>query len=118
MNDQASISSLGYSLLCLVGEQASWSEAVFGSDQIRGPIGPLRHLEKEAREAQANPADPSEYADCLLLVLDASRRAGLSIERLLTEAHAKMLVNRSRKWPTPTSDQPVEHEREYEETKP
>ena len=35
-------------------QQAEWSRATFGSDTERGPLGPLKHLEKEAKEAQEN----------------------------------------------------------------
>ena len=95
----------------LVVDQAEWSQATFGSDIVRGPIGALKHLEKEAREAQANPADPMEYADCLLLILDAARRAGIKPTQLVEHAQAKMKINRSREWPKPISDEPVEHVR-------
>ena len=54
---------------------AEWSQATFGTDAERGAIGPLKHLEKEAREAQ-EALDPIEIADCLLLVFDAARRSG------------------------------------------
>lgn len=107
-----SVIDLGAELDDLAYDQARWSQATFGRDSERGPIGPLRHLEKEAREAQANPTDPLEYADCLLLILDASRRAGISPLQLIRAATAKMLVNKGRTWPTPDADGPVEHVRE------
>jgi hypothetical protein len=117
----------------LVGDQAEWSQATFGTDQERGPMGALKHLEKEAREAQeaverisiaavanvgreeavgeAKAELNSELADCLLLLLDASRRAGIKFATLVDHAKAKMIVNRQRTWPKPTSDEPVEHVR-------
>jgi hypothetical protein len=91
---------------------AEWSQATFGSDAERGPIGPLKHLEKEAREAQAKPDDLEEYADCLFLVLDATRRAGYTLDDLIAASFAKLAVNRNRIWHKPTSDEPVEHVRE------
>ncbi len=39
---------------------AEWSEKTFGNV---GPIGPLKHLSKEALEAAAEPDDLSEWAD-------------------------------------------------------
>jgi hypothetical protein len=93
----------------LASDISSWSQATFGTDQERGPIGPLRHLEKEAKEAQQNPGDITEYADCLILILDAARRAGFKPLPLLRAAMQKMEVNKARKWPKPTSDEPVEH---------
>lgn len=103
---------LGTQLDRLAYDQAEWSRATFGSDQEKGPLGALKHLEKEAREAQASPDDHSEYADCFLLVLDASRRAGLGPLQLIAEARKKMAVNRTREWVRPADpDQPVEHKR-------
>lgn len=105
------IIELGINLNCLAEDQAAWSQAVFGCDSQRGPIGPLKHLEKEAVEAQENPEDEFEYADCLLLVLDAARRAGFSPLSLVKTARDKMVINKQRSWPTPKDDSPVEHVR-------
>ena len=102
---------LGAELEELAEDQSEWSQATFGSDQQRGPVGPLKHLEKEAREAAANPSDVSEYADCLLLLLDASRRAGITPLELVRAGAAKMQTNKVRRWGTPTADGPVEHVR-------
>ena len=103
-------------------EQAEWSRATFGSDTERGPLGPLKHLEKEAREAQKEIVPRSEYcqeyykdnlkielADCLFLTLDAARRAGMTLDELLDTAFQKLEINKQRKWSKPTSDEPVEH---------
>ncbi len=93
-------------------EHAEWSQATFGTDAVRGPLGALRHLEKEAREAQADITDRVEYADCLLLTLDAARRAGMSLDDLLDTAFEKLAVNKQRTWQKPTSDDmPIEHAR-------
>ena len=103
-------------LLRLAGDQSEWSQKTFGTDQECGPLGALLHLEKEAREAQESPDDPSEYADCLLLIIDAARRAGISVTQLVQHAQAKLEVCRQRKWPKPEHpDQPVEHIREESE---
>ena len=53
-----------------------------------------------------------ELADCLILLLDASRRAGVKPLPLIKAAQAKMKVNKARAWPKPVSDEPVEHVRE------
>ena len=89
----------GVPLELLAKEHAAWSQATFGSDSERGPLGPLKHLEKEAREAQESPTDPSEYADCLLLILDAARRAGFDAQSLVNYAWSKLQVNKKRNWP-------------------
>lgn len=56
-------------------EHAKWSDSTFG---CVGPIGPLKHLSKEALEAAAEPDDLSEWADMQFLLWDAQRRAGIS----------------------------------------
>ena len=49
---------------------AEWSQATFGDV---GPMGPLKHLSKEALEAAAEPEDLSEWADMQFLLWDAQR---------------------------------------------
>lgn len=70
-----------------------------------------QHLAKEVQEALADPANPEEYADLLFLVLDAFRRAGFTYRDLIREVGAKLIKNKAREWPKPTSDEPVEHVR-------
>lgn len=106
---------LGDKLADLVTEQAQWSQATFGTDASRGPLGALKHLAKEAVEAQESVGCKSDFttemADCLLLVLDASRRGGVKVMQLIEAAQVKMQINKAREWPKPTSDEPVEHVR-------
>jgi NTP pyrophosphatase (non-canonical NTP hydrolase) len=97
---------------------SAWSQLTFGSDAERGPLGALKHLEREAREAQlAFNAGLSqdmqiEIADCLFLTFDAARRAGLSLDNLLDIAFAKLEKNQKRVWAKPTKlDEPIEHVR-------
>ncbi len=104
----------------LIREHAEWSQATFGADDVRGPIGPLKHLEKEAREAQvaaviADPIDRytklrEELADCFLLILDAARRFKVKPTQLVEAAQAKLTVNKMREWPSqPVADEAIEH---------
>lgn len=115
----------------LARDLSEWSQATFGTDAERGPIGPLKHLAKEAVEAQqacerfndfaemedtcaANSAFDDlhvELADCFILVLDAARRAKLKPLELIRKALAKMEVNKARTYPRPTTDEPSEHVR-------
>lgn len=96
-------------------EHAIWSQQTFGSDYNRGPIGSLKHLEKEAKEAyESDPVDEVEIADCFLLVLDAARRAGMTLELLVDRAAAKLEVNKKRKWGATGLFEPVEHVRKGE----
>lgn len=90
---------IGKKLLNLIDDQSQWSQETFGSDDIKGPIGALKHLKKEADECLKDPSDIKEYVDCLLLILDASRRAGFNIIKLLDAAEDKMVENKLRVWP-------------------
>lgn len=95
-------------------ELSVWSQNTFGSDEVRGPQGPLKHLAKEVEETLKAPDDLEEYADLLFLVFDSTRRAGFTYHQLRKAVTAKLEKNRARKWPKPTSDQPVEHIRDGE----
>jgi len=92
--------------------QAEWSRKIFGSDEERGPEGPLKHLAKEVQEVLDNKTDLEEYVDCQFLIFDAARRAGFTFEEFVLGCFAKLEKNKKRAWPKPTSDQPVEHVRE------
>ncbi len=93
-------------------QQAEWSEATFGPTAERGPIGPLKHLAKEVQEVLKDPTDIMEFADCLFLVFDATRRAGFTFDQLRDAAFTKLEINKSRHWPKPSKgDEAVEHDR-------
>ena len=103
--------------LNLAKYQAEWADKTFGPS--RDALGPLRHLGKEVSETieAIRNGEPSveiemEFADLLILILDASRRWGLSPEELVKAAHLKMRINESRTWPKledQVPGQPVEH---------
>jgi hypothetical protein len=90
---------------------SNWSQATFGSDSERGPIGPLKHLKLEADEAIAKPTDAVEYSDILILLFDAARRAGITHNQLIEVAQEKLQQCKGRKWNVPAADQPTEHVR-------
>ncbi|EOA4402482.1 DUF550 domain-containing protein [Citrobacter amalonaticus] len=87
-------------------EHAEWSDATFGNV---GPVGPLKHLSKEALEAAANPEDPLEWADMQFLLWDAQRRMGLSDDFITRAMIEKLEINRSRQWPEPKDGEPSLH---------
>ncbi len=95
----------------LANDHAEWSQATFGSDAERGPEGPLNHLKREVGEAIDSPRDEEEYADLLLLVLDASRRAGISAPELVSAAAKKLDKNKEREWGERQPDGVFEHKR-------
>jgi hypothetical protein len=94
----------------LQNEIASWSDSAFGAD--RPPEIPLHHLAKEIQELIAKPDDSMEYADCLILLLDAYRMSGGNADSLVETCYEKMEINRKRKWGTPDENGVVEHIRD------
>ncbi len=88
---------------------AEWSDATFGNV---GPVGPLKHLSKEALEAAAEPDDLSEWADMQLLLWDAQRRAGISDGEITAAMEEKLQVNMARQWPEPKDGEPRLHIKE------
>lgn len=87
-------------------EHAEWSQATFGNV---GPVGPLKHLSKEALEAAAEPGDLSEWADIQFLLWDAQRRAGITDEQITQAMIEKLAVNKQREWPEPKDGEPRLH---------
>lgn len=120
MSSEGNVIDVAYEARVLWNVLSEWSQLNFGSDDLRGPLGAIRHLQLEAKECEdaiSGDADDKtvsrELADCLILVLDASRRHGLSLVGLLSEARDKMRINVSRRWPKPTGDnRPIEHIRD------
>lgn len=90
-------------------EHAEWSQATFGNV---GPVGPLKHLSKEALEAAAEPGDLSEWADMQFLLWDAQRRAGITDEQITQAMIDKLAVNKQRSWPDPKDGEPRLHIKE------
>lgn len=88
---------------------AEWSEKTFGNV---GPVGPLKHLSKEALEAAAEPDDLSEWADMQFLLWDAQRRAGISDGEITAAMEEKLKVNMARQWPEPKDGEPRLHIKE------
>jgi len=88
---------------------AEWSDKTFGgSDRT---IGILNHLKEEVLEVieakELFEKDPngitqqkmaSEFADCLILILDAARKSDLNTDLLLQAAEYKMQINYKREW--------------------
>lgn len=87
-------------------EHAEWSDKTFGDV---GPVGPLKHLSKEALEAAAEPDDISEWADMQFLLWDAQRRAGISDSEITAAMVEKLEINKSRQWPEPKDGEPRLH---------
>lgn len=85
---------------------AEWSVLQFGNV---GPVGPLKHLAKEANEAAEAPDDISEFADIIMLVWDATRRAGITDEQLAAAVAEKLERNKRRQWGAVKDGEPCHH---------
>ena len=90
-------------------EHAEWSQATFGNV---APVGPLKHLSKEALEAAEQPGDLSEWADMHFLLWDAQRRAGITDEQITQAMIEKLAINKQRSWPEPKDGEPRLHIKE------
>ncbi|WBV42760.1 dATP/dGTP pyrophosphohydrolase domain-containing protein [Pseudoroseomonas cervicalis] len=90
-------------------EHAAWSDATFGPPPAIGPVGPLKHLAKEALEAAAAPQALDEWADMQFLLWDAQRRAGITDDQVVAALREKLAVNKARHWPAPQDGEPREH---------
>jgi len=88
---------------------AEWSDKTFGNV---GPVGPLKHLSKEALEAAAEPDDLSEWADMQFLLWDAQRRAGICDGEITAAMIEKLEINKARQWPEPKEGEPRLHIKE------
>jgi hypothetical protein len=94
-------------------EHSEWSDVTFGDV---GPVGPLKHLSKEAIETAAEPGDLSEWADMQFLLWDAQRRAGITDEQITLAMVEKLAVNKQREWPEPKDGEPRLHIKEQSES--
>jgi NTP pyrophosphatase (non-canonical NTP hydrolase) len=96
----------------LMDDIREWSDATFGEGQRTIPI--LRHLIKEVPEAiEACDRDAEtaiyEFADCMMLLLDAVNHHGISAEDLMLSVRTKLERNKNRKWGEPDENGVIEH---------
>ncbi len=76
---------MSYTAKDLIREQREFSEGRFGSKEVRGPEGSLKHFLTELKEVAANVGDIEEKADLLIIWLDAMWRDGEDPEEALDE---------------------------------
>lgn len=102
----------------IYASHAAWSRKTFGADREFGPVGPLKHLIKEAEEALQNPSDLHELADCMLLVMDASLRAGHDLNTFIRAMIEKREILKQRDYPKVADGQPSFHTKEADHDLP
>lgn len=92
----------------LIDNIAEWSDSVFGTG--RNPTAPLHHLKEEVDETIKEPYDDSEYADMLMLILDAYRMKGGNAKELIEYTYNKLEINKNkREWGEPDINGVVKH---------
>lgn len=79
-------------------EIESFSDSAFGNPKQRNEMGALHHLHLEVAELIQNTDDHMEWADCMLLLLDAARRKGITPEQLFGYCLEKLEINKKRTW--------------------
>lgn len=72
-----------------------WADSVFAGQSLDEK---LEHLQEEVREIRDAPNDLEEYADAQMILLDALRVTGHSVEDLLGAMWEKLEVNKARSW--------------------
>ena len=95
-----------------LNRQIEWSRRTFGPGHRTK--GVLDHIRKELLEIEADPLDPKEWLDVVILALDGAWRTGASAEDILLFIRDKQHRNESRTWPdwrTMSEEQAIEHDR-------
>ena len=89
---------------------AEFSDRKFGAN--RPYTAPLHHLKKEVDEV-IEKGEISEYADCLLLLLDSFRKKypETHTDWLIENCRVKILVCENRDWCEPDENGVIEHVR-------
>ncbi len=94
--------------------QMRWSNNTFGT----GPRfkGNMEHIRRELAEIEANPSDPVEYADVIILAFDTAMRQGITPHQLCKALEEKQQINFKREWFDITEDAPPKRNKCIEHT--
>jgi NTP pyrophosphatase (non-canonical NTP hydrolase) len=100
----------------LMNDIHQWADKTFGEDRL--PISIIHHLDDEVDELMdalnygTTDNINEEFADCLILLLNAASKEGLTAMDLLLNAETKLEVCKKRKWDLPDARGVVKHKRE------
>ena len=94
-------------LQTLQDDVSEWSNATFGPGQRTD--GMIAHLAREVQELKESPTTLSEYADCLMLLIDAAGSVGFNMDDLVKATFEKLEINKKRKWGPANEDGSIEH---------
>lgn len=101
--------SIGVSLVNFWKDHCDWSQKTFGMDNEKNHLPALHKLVDEVKETIESPYDKTEFADCLILLFDAFRRSGGTLEEFIEAAQTKLNINKTRTWGTPDHRGVVRH---------
>lgn len=113
-------------------DSGDWANKTFGGPEVRGPLGPLKHIVKECKEIQSlverieqpllgennNAPTIDEIAEELFdlqhLIFDTARRLNMTFSAFVTGLNEKLEINKQREWPRNPLDtnEPIEHKRD------
>ena len=94
------------SLESILDDVAEWADATFPTST---DATWAQHLRREATELAADPSNPAEMADVLMLLASIAARYRVNLAEAVA---AKMAINRTREWAPPDADGVVEHVRQ------
>jgi len=72
-----------------------WSKKTFPGATTQSA---LEHLKDEIKEIEADPSDVVEYADALMLLMEAAARNQITVDQILVAFQEKHQKNTTRKW--------------------
>lgn len=75
----------------------------------QGLMPKINHLRHEVDELAKDPNDTAELADCFILLLGIAAKRSISADTLISASHAKMEINKRRKWGPPDADGVCHH---------
>lgn len=93
-------------------EFSEWAFETFKGQKIDGK---LKHMKKEIDEIIENPDDIIEWADVMLLFLNASKQQGLDMDQILDACKEKFEIIKKREWQEPDEDGTIQHKQQIKE---
>ena len=88
---------------------STWSKNTFKDSTM---LSNIDHLRDELCEIIDNPDDIEEWADAIMLYMNAANFAGHSMDDILKAVHKKYEKNKNREWGEPDERGVVKHTKE------
>ena len=94
-----------FNLAYYINRQREWSKKTFGPG--KRTMGISKHIQYELLEVQAEPNNPREWIDIVILALDGAWRAGAEPDVITELLKEKQKINFNREFPYPKSENHV-----------